>query len=135
MKNILPFALLASMAMSAPTQGYAHDEAVATTIAEQATSNAFAAPMNGTVLHAQQVADIEFASLNAPLLAAGCCDQGYEIKSSVQAPGCCDQGYVVNSTAATPAPLLALVLLSALALAWTHTNHFKTLLARWTLAH
>lgn len=133
MKNLLSFALLASLAMSAPAQGYAQDEVMATARVDSAAQDAFVAGAGATLT--VTALNVMSAAMPVALQAVGCCDQGYEIKSAVQAAGCCDQGYVVNSTAATPVPLLALVLLSVLALAWTYTNHFKTLLARWTLAH
>lgn len=119
MKNLLTFALLASMVTSAPTQGYAQDESVATTIADTATSDAFA----GSALTAA-----------APMVlqAVGCCDQGYEVKSAVQAPGCCDQGYVTNAMSATTRIMVAIVALSLLALSIVQLHFRNTTQLPWT---
>lgn len=140
MRNTITIALLACMALSAPpAQGHALPVAdIEFAAADTVAQDAYAFNGQTVLLTATTV------SPAMALLASGCCDQGYEIKSLVAsaaqpaamlASGCCDQGYEIKSFSALHSWLLGLVALSALAFAWTCTAHFKRTTTSWTLQH
>lgn len=135
MKNPITFALLACLALSAPTvQGNAPTATDHVMVADTAAEQNAIAQTESFVLTA---ADMEFAVLNVlgTPLALGCCDQSYEAQRTMLATSCCDQSYSVHQASAIPTPLLGLVVVSLLLLMYTFTNHFKRTSARWTLEH
>jgi hypothetical protein len=135
MKNLLSFALLACVAISAPeVQGNALTATDQVMVADTAAEQNAIAQSSSFVLTA---ADMEFAVLNVlgTPLALGCCDQSYEVQRTMSATSCCDQSYSVHQASAIPMPLLAVVFVSFLLLMYTFTNHFKRTTAPWTLEH
>lgn len=134
MKNLLPFALLAVVALSAPpVQGNASAVENHVILNDTAEQNATAHAESFVLTNAH----LEFATLNAlgTTMALGCCDQSYPVNNASAFCGTCDQSYPVNNAVAIPKPLLAIVFASFLLLMWTTTNHFKRTTSRWTLEH
>lgn len=134
MKNLLSFALLACVAMSAPpVQGNAPTATDHVIMADTAESNAVAQSSSFVLTNAH----LQFAAVSAlsTPLAIGCCDQSYGVQRTMSSTSCCDQSYSVHQASALPMPLLAVVFASFLLLMYTYTNHFKRTTARWTLEH
>lgn len=129
MKHTILLALAATLvAVSAPTvQATHHPETATEHVQETAASRADL--HQAVVITARPEILVEDATTaSATLNAAGCCDQGYEVKtnSSSFSEGCCDQGYEVR-------PFLpALVAASLLLAAFVYARFFNTRTASWT---
>lgn len=130
MKHTILLALAATLvAVSAPTvQATHHPETVTQHVQDAAQSRADLHHAQVITATPEMLVEADAATATATLEAAGCCDQGYEVKtnSSSFTEGCCDQGYEVR-------PFLpALVSMALLLAAFVYARLFNTRTASWT---